>query len=121
MSAPSWLVPGGRPAFLLPRCKVEGTVKYVVLRDDEDGGPGEIRFVDPLSAAYHSSAVLDGELAYSAGRVTVCRRTRSVLMDERDSYSLGVASRPGDEDAELVRGCLFDHWPRRAAHAPDAG
>ena len=79
---------------------------------------GRIAFVDPTTSCSHLEAarrfiglephgLLRPHEVLSAGRVIVDKATQTVRMGERDSHSLGVRSRPGDEDARAVAHLLF--------------
>lgn len=85
--------------------QADGECKYLRL------DTGEVLLIDPRSCAAHRDvAELRGvrDQVVSAGRVSIAREFREVYMAERDSWSLGIKSRPGDEDAQAIRAALFE-------------
>ncbi len=91
--------------------EAEGECKYLVLVS------GEILLIDPCSCASHADAAhsrgVRREEVRSAGRVVIDRQARTVSMGERDSHTLRVKSRPGDQDARAVESAVFSAVKRR--------
>ncbi len=82
----------------------EGECKYLRL------AAGGVLLIDPQSYASHRDvAELLGlrDQVVSAGLVDIDRKARTVVMADRDSWTLRIKSLPGDQDAEAVRLALF--------------
>lgn len=92
--------------------EAEGECKYIRLYD------GRVLLIDPCSCAAHRDVAellgVRGQVV-SAGRVSIVRESGAVYMAERDSYTLGVKSAPGDEDARAIQAVVFG--PRKAKRA----
>ncbi len=90
----------------------EGECKYIRLAS------GGVLLIDPTSYSSHRDvAELLGlrDQVVSAGQVSIDRQARTVVMADRDSWTLRIKSMPGEQDAEAVRLALFGQEKARKA------